>query len=120
MVAKGWIKLRWGVDFEHHGPFVLGERDRSWIRRRLEERRPHWDRMDRLWTRNFPVAARFYRGILDRGPSRTNVTGLVEDGMFSEEIALSVALLAETLWNPRRAEAEILDLAMSPYYRLPH
>ncbi|MHC4914778.1 MAG: hypothetical protein ACYTGB_04740 [Planctomycetota bacterium] len=118
MVAKGWIKLRWGVDFEHHGPFVLGERDRSWIRRRLEERRPRWDEANRLWTRHFPVAARFYREILGCGPPRTNVTGLIEDGMFSEEIPLSAALFAETLWNPRRPDAEILELAGSPYYRL--
>jgi hypothetical protein len=120
MVAKGWIKLRWGVEFEHHGRFVLGERDRSWIRRRLEERRPRWDRVNRLWLRHFPVAARFYREILDCAPAGMNVAGLVEDGMFSEEIPVSVALFAETLWDPRRADEEILALARSPYYRRQH
>ncbi|HOX06502.1 MAG TPA: hypothetical protein PK280_08885 [Planctomycetota bacterium] len=117
MVAKGWMKLRWGVDFEHHGRFVLGERDRAWIRRRLEERRPGWDRVNRQWLRGFPAAARFYRETLDCRPAGMTVLGLVEDGMFEEEIQPSVALFAETLWNPRRPDAELLDLAMSPYYR---
>jgi len=118
LVPKGWIALRWKTDFEHHhAPFVLGERDRAWIRHRLEERRPHWDRMNRLWMQHFPVAARYYREILDCGAPRVSVTGLIEDGMFSEEIQFSVALFAETPWNPRRADRDILDLALSPYYR---
>ncbi len=119
MVAKGWTKLRWGVEFEHHGPFVLGERDRAWIRRRLAGRRARWDEVNGLWRRHYPLAARFYREILDCSPAGMTVTGLVEDGMFEEAIQPSVALFAETLWNPRRAEGEILKLAGSPYYRVP-
>jgi len=116
LVPKGWIKLRWGVDFEHHGPFVLGERDPAWIRRRLAERQPRWDAVNRMWLQHFPAAARFYREILACRPARLTALALVEDGMFEERIQPSVALFAQTLWNPHRPDGEILDLALSPYY----
>jgi hypothetical protein len=120
MVPKGWVKLRWGVDFEHHGSFVLGRRDRAFIRRRLEERRPRWDQVNQLWLRNYPLAAEFYRAMLEVSSAGVTVTGLVEDGMFSEEIQPSVALFAETLWDPHRPDQDILELALSPYYRRAH
>ncbi len=119
MVAKGWTCLRWDTEFEHHGPFVLGERDRDWIRRRLAERQARWDEVNGLWKRHYPLAARFYRDILDCSPAKMTVTGLIEDGMFGEAIQPSAAIFAETLWNPRRADEEILELATSPYYRAP-
>jgi hypothetical protein len=46
------------------------------------------------------------------------VVGLIEDGMFEEQIQVSAALLGEMLWNPKRDENEVLDAAMSPYYRI--
>jgi len=42
---------------------------------------------------------------------------LIEDGLFEESIQPSVALFAETIWNPRRSDREILQQAMSPYYK---
>jgi hypothetical protein len=108
MVPKGWINLRWDTEFEHHGPFMLGERDPEWIRRRLEERRHRWEYVNSLWLKNFPVAVKFYREFLHK---KLTVTGLIEDGMFEEAIQPSVAIFAETLWNPRREPDEILRLA---------
>ena len=55
--------------------------------------------------------------ILACRPARMTVTGLVEDGLFEETIQPSVAFFAETILNPRRSDAEILKLAMSPYYQ---
>lgn len=117
MVAKGWICLRWLEEFEHHGPFILGERDASFIQRRLEERQPRWNEVNALWLQNYPLAARFYREVLDTSPVKMTVIGLIEDGSLEERIQPSVALFAETLWNPRRSDAEILQCAMSPWYR---
>ncbi len=117
MVPKGWICLRWGADFEHHGPFIMGERHPRYIRDRLAQRQPRWDMVNALWLQHYPVAARFYREILDLKPARTLVAGLVEDGMFEEAIQPSVALFAQTLWNPYLPDDEILELALSPYYR---
>lgn len=110
-VPKGWITLRWEEEFEHHGPFLLGERDPEWIRRRREERQPRWDYVNALWLKNYPMAARFYREFLNQ---KLSVSGLIEDGMLEERIQPSVALFAETLWNPSRAPEEILHAS---YFR---
>lgn len=116
LVPKGWMHLRWPEDFEHHGPFILGERDPGWIRRRLAERQPLWDRREALWLGNFHYAQRFYREMLAACPAGLTVTGLVEDGLFEARIQPSVALFAETLWAPDRPESDLRVRAASPYY----
>jgi len=115
LVPKGWTCLRWWRDFENHGPFILGERSALQARERLALRRNDWDQINAHWFEHFPLAARFYREMLAVNPALT-ATALVEDGLFEVEIAPSVALLAETLWNPRRPDAEILSRALRPYY----
>ena len=69
---------------------------------------------------NYPLALRFYRVILDCRPPRFTATALIEDGMFEEKIQLSAAILAETLWNPRRDEREIMQLALGTALRIAH
>lgn len=115
LVAKGWTCIRWEADFENHAAFILGERSRLQRRERLALRQNEWDRINAHWFENYPAAARFYREMLDVNPAMT-VAGLVEDGLFEEAISPSVALFAETLWNPRRTDAELLQRAMRPYY----
>lgn len=117
LVPKGWLQLRWAEDFEHHGPFLLGERDHEYIRSRLAERQPRWDALNAKWLRSYPQAARFYRAMLDCRPERLTVTGLIEDGMLEEKIQSSVAIFAQTLWNPRRPDSELLHQASTPYYQ---
>ena len=81
MVAKGWTNLRWETEFEHHGPFIMGERAPDFIRNRLHERQPRWDYVNSLWLQNYPEALRFYQAILAASPSRMTVLGLIEDGI---------------------------------------
>ncbi len=114
MTPKGWLWLRWEQDFENHGPFVLGERSDTFIRERLGDRQNEWDVCNTRWFRHYPLAARFYRELLEVNP-RMTVTGLVEDGLFEERIQPSVALFAETLWNPRQSDTDLLARAMRPY-----
>jgi hypothetical protein len=116
MVAKGWTTLRWHTEFEHHGPFILGERAPDFIRNRLHERQPRWDYVNSLWLENYPEALRFFQAMLDTSPYRMTVLGLIEDGMFEEKIQVSAALFAEMIWNPRRSAKEILESALNPYY----
>lgn len=116
MVAKGWTNLRWGTEFEHHGPFIMGERAPDFIRNRLHERQPRWDYVNSLWLENYPEALRFYQAILAASPSRMTVLGLIEDGILEEKIQLGAALFAEMLWNPGRSAQEILESALNPYY----
>ncbi|MFI5384922.1 MAG: hypothetical protein ACHQ50_02270 [Fimbriimonadales bacterium] len=115
MVAKGWIQLPWRTS-EHHPPYILGERDPEWIRQRLAQRQDRWDFVNPLWMKNYPLAAKFYRAVLAVHPSVCSVTGLIDDGEFEERIQPSVALFAQTLWNPSLPDSEILKRALSPYY----
>jgi len=118
MVPKGWTHLRWSDEFEYHGPFVLGERDGQFIRRRLERRARRWDQSNAFWTLNYPHAVRFYRELLACRPPKMTVTGLIEDGVFEQVIQPSAALFAQMIWDPSRDEQELLRLASSPYYAI--
>ena len=120
MIAKGWMTLRWGTEFEHHGPFILGERDRPFVRSRMVERSPRWDLVDAGWMRLYPHALRFFREVRSATPAPMTVIGLIEDGLFEERIQPSAALLGEMLWNPHRVASDYWELAMNPYYRLDH
>ena len=116
MVAKGWTTLRWTTEFEHLGPFIMGERAPEFVRNRLRERQPRWDQVDALWLANCPYALRFFQEVRACSRSKMTVLGLIEDGLFEEKIQFSAALLSEMLWNPRRSVEEVLMLAMNPYY----
>ena len=118
MIAKGWTTLRWGTEFEHHGPFVLGERDRAFTWARLVERTPRWDYVNSGWLKLYPHALRFFREVRSVTAAPMTVVGLIEDGLFEERIQPAAALLGEMLWNPRRNDEDYPELAMSPYYRL--
>ncbi len=117
LVPKGWTALRWDCEFEHHGPFILGERDAAFVAARLQRRQRWWDHANSAWLRNYPLAAKFYREILACKPPKVTATALIEDGVFEAAIQPSASLLAQTLWDPCREDSEILKQAMSPYYR---
>ncbi len=110
MVPKGWTCLDWAHEFEHHGPFILGERERQFIRERCTARQVHWDRHSAMWARNYALAVQFYREMLKCQPSSMTVTGLIEDGLFEAHVQPSAGLFAETLWNAERAPETILRL----------
>ncbi|MFA7159033.1 MAG: hypothetical protein WC299_06980 [Kiritimatiellia bacterium] len=110
IVPKGWINIDWSNEFEHHGPFLMGERHRRYISERLAQRQPHWDKVNELWRKNNALAAEFYREMLKLSPKGMIVTALVEDGMFEERVQPSVGLFAETVWNPERDPDLILQL----------
>ncbi len=117
LVAKGWITLRWKTEFEHHGPFVLGERDPGFIRERLRERQTRWDEVNALWMVNYPQALRFYRELREAAPGAMSVFGLIEDGMFEDTIQPSAALLGETNRPRRRRGQRSLNRAQRPWGR---
>jgi hypothetical protein len=119
MVPKGWMCLRWETEFENHGPFLLGERAPAYLHARLQARQAEWDTVNAAWLRHYPLAARFYRDILAVNP-RVLATGLVEDGLFDEAIQPSVALFAETLWNPYLTDEALLARATRRYFSGDH
>ncbi|OGV55459.1 MAG: hypothetical protein A2X49_00130 [Lentisphaerae bacterium GWF2_52_8] len=115
-VPKGWCSIDWTNEFENHGPYIMGEQGRSSQIRNFEKRRAHWQRVNQSWFRLYPEAAGFYRELRAAHKGAITATGLVEDGLFELAIQPSVALFAETLWNPGLSNEEILCRAMSPYY----
>ena len=116
LVPKGWSYIDWGNEFENHGPFILGERSLGCSEMQLRRREARWDMINQAWFKYFPLAAAFYREMLASHQGPLTVTALVEDGAFERKIQSSVALLAETLWNPSLSDNEILCRSMSPYY----
>ena len=49
---------------------------------------------------------------------QAGVGALVISSLFEEQIQFSVALFAEMIWNPRRTDEDMVQLAASPYYRM--
>ena len=117
LVPKGWPYLRWEDEFEHHGPYILGEQDIRFIRHRLEERRSEWSLFNALWLKNYPVAARFYREMSAITQNNMLATCLLEDSGLEEIIQPSVALFAESIWNPNRPDETILQEALNSFYQ---
>lgn len=118
IVPKGFTCLRWGSEFENHGPFLLGERNRRYIRTRGEQRQPTWDVQNGLWMANYPAVVRLFREVLAAGPRRVTATALIEDGMLEETIQPAAALFANLLWDPDADPALLPRLAHSSYYRM--
>jgi len=112
---KGWMCLRWVDEFEHHGPLLMGERDERFLHERLHARQGEWAVQNDRWFRLYPLAAQFYREMLAINPNLL-VTGLIEDGLLELQVQPSVALFAETLWNPHQSDTELLARAMRPYH----
>lgn len=117
MIAKGWTCLNWPDEFEHHGPYLLGVRSPAFTRRRLEKIQPRWEEVNPLWEQYLPQAQQFFQSIQQACQGRMSVLGLVEDGLFEEKIQPSVALFAETLWNPFTDAGDLLSRADSAYYK---
>ena len=115
MIAKGWTTLDWQYEFEHHGPYLLGLRSHHYTHQRLEMIRPRWDRVNALWLQHFRQAQSFYQALLQASTGRLSVLGLVEDGLFEEAIQPSVALYAETLWDPYSTPDQLLQRSFNRF-----
>ena len=109
IVPKGWICLDWQTEFEHHESFILGERDARTARARLEAKRRYWEQVNALWLKHNKDAIRYYREMLKCHKGPITVCGLIEDGLLEAEVQPSVALFAETIWDPTRGEEDTLQ-----------
>jgi len=118
LCPKGWSNLDWGNEFEHHQAFIMGRRSPAAIRQRLNEKAAWWNRINQLWLPCYDAQAVFYREIGSHCTGPITSVGLVEDGMFEARIQPSVAVFAETLWNPDRPTADLVELGHSHYYNM--
>lgn len=112
---KGYSNLDWKNEFEHHGPFLLGERSARFIRRRADEKRAWNEHVNASWIGCAEAQARFYREIRQTFSGPMTAIALVEDGLLEDAIQPAVALFAETAWNPNRPLPELIQIAYGPY-----
>lgn len=110
-VLKGVTNLDW-ENFHHlQGEYVIGRADRSYVRRRAEEKRDILRYLQANWLKN----AHFARDMIREFPRDSMITCLVEDGMFEEIVNFPTALYAAMLWDPNRPTEEILaEVAQRP------
>jgi len=116
LVPKGFSDLLWDTEFENHGPFILGERSRRFIRNRLGRRQAMWDMRCGFWMACYNEAIRFFREMLAVGSESITATALCEDGMFAEAIQPSIALFGHILWDPTMDARDLVRMAHSSYY----
>jgi hypothetical protein len=107
MVPKGWTCLDWANEFEHHGEYLLGLRSRAYIQQRAALKRGRWRTVNRLWGKLYPKAVDFYTAMVALTGGKMIVQGLVEDGLLENDMQPSLALFAETLWDPTAGTTEI-------------
>jgi hypothetical protein len=117
LCPKGYSNLDWGNEFEHHGPFLLGERSARFIRRKADEKSAWNHFINSTWPVCAEAQARFYREIRQAAPGPITSIALVEEGLLEAAIQPAVALFAETVWNPHRPLKELSQRAQSPYYQ---
>ncbi len=114
VVTKGLICLDW-LTFKHiKGEFIMGMQSEDFIKKRAREKAKVWKYIDAYWIKNASYAHNAIKRLVSANQS-TLVTGLIEDGMFEEEIHSSAAIFAEMLWNPHRDVSNIvLDSLLRP------
>ena len=111
-VLKGMLNLDW-TRFEHFGaPYILGERTRSFLRRRTEEKEKAWRLITAAWLKNAEYARKMIAEIA-KGANAPVVQMLVEDAMLEEEILFPTALCAEMLWTPEGDTGELTETVAS-------
>ena len=99
-VLKGFTVLNW-EKFEHYqGRILIGVTDKVYQKIRLEETQFYWKFCEPYWVEHAKDLQLFCQAVKAGAFEDSTIVALVEDGMFEEEIAPSVGLYAEFLWNP--------------------
>ncbi len=100
MVLKGICSLYWPEFEPQKGPFILGESDKAFRKKRAGEIKPYIRYEQSFWLKNLAAAQEVVKAAVRSSAKRLTVTSLVEDGLWEEKQWLPAALMAETLWDP--------------------
>ena len=107
VVTKGFTKLDWG-QFEHlEGPVHFGVSSKFMKENRIIRKRRLWKYLQAYWITNAGTAYETVKVLQKSKNGNLDVTSLVEDGMFEENIMFPVALYAEMLWD---CKGELCDM----------
>ena len=99
VVTKGISKLDWS-SFEHlPGSLYMGKSSK-WVKHnRVDRKNKMWRYIQAYWMTNADKAHDMIKTICDATSGNLYITGLVEDGMFEENIMFPVALFSEMMWD---------------------
>ncbi len=89
----------------------IGCADEETIFRRRNEVKPILHILQSEWAAYGEPLAEIVRMYAEK--DGTELYGLYEDGVFERDITLPVAVFADTLWDPYREYADILNETMS-------
>ncbi|MBQ8350544.1 MAG: hypothetical protein IJY20_00670 [Clostridia bacterium] len=107
VVTKGFTKLDWSAFAHAEQPVHLGVSSESMKKNRITRKRKIWRYIQAYWLTNADKALAMIKEMANAKQGDLVITGLVEDGMFEENIMYPVALYSEMLWD---ADAPIQQL----------
>lgn len=116
VVTKGFTKLDWSR-FEHiTGAVNLGVSSKYVKDNRITRKHSLWKYLQAYWIVNADKAYETVKVLRDAKDGNLDVTSLVEDGMFEENIMFPVALYAEMLWDCETNLSDMMsDVALRNY-----
>ena len=116
VVTKGFTKLDWGT-FKHlEGELNIGVSSKKMKRNRTERKEKIWKYLQAYWLTNADKAYDMVKQLNAIKDGKLDITALVEDGMFEENIIFIVALYAEMLWDCDKALPEMInEVALRSY-----
>ncbi|MBQ8497957.1 MAG: hypothetical protein IJ489_10965 [Clostridia bacterium] len=102
VVTKGLTKLDW-LTFEHSdSPQFIGVSSKEMKKNRIERKRKIWRYLQAFWLTNADKAQEMVQMMKDIKNGDLDISALVEDGMFEENVMYPVALFAEILWDTEK------------------
>jgi len=108
VVLKGVCTLDWSNFTHQEKNIILGEKSKSFIKKRSEVKHHILRFRQTPWLRYPDHVAKVIRALVKRRNTNT-VEIVVEDAIFENEIPISVAVYAETLWNCNRDGDDIVS-----------
>lgn len=115
-VTKCFTGLDWSAFTHVEQPVNLGVSSESMKKDRITRKRKFWRYMQAYWLINADKALTMIKEMANAKQGDLVITGLVEDGMFEENIMYPVALYAEMLWDVDAPTKQLMsEVALRDY-----
>ncbi len=116
VVTKGFTKLDWGT-FKHiDGSVNLGVSLKTTKQGLVTRKSKTWKYLQAYWLTNADKAYEAVKNLVALKNGKLDITALIEDGMFEENIMFIAALYFEMLWDTKSdLKTLINDVALRGY-----
>lgn len=116
IVAKGFTKLDWTAFNHIDGPVFIGTSSDFLKENRIVRKQKVWKYLQSYWLTNSDKAYEMTKTIANLKRGKADITALVEDGMFEENIMFPIALYSEMLWDTNHdLDSMINEVALRQY-----